>query len=128
MRFKKNILVFIGVLCFYTTLQAQILRPARWSYHTSEREVEIGDEIELIFKVKLDDTWHLYSNEQDYEIGPLPTEIHFEPHESYRIVGALIPKGEIIAEYDTLWEETVRYFKHEAEFRQKVKILKEAPP
>ena len=127
MRFKKNILVFIGVLCFYTTLQAQILRPARWSYHTSEREVEIGDEIELIFKVKLDDTWHLYSNEQDYEIGPLPTEIHFEPHESYRIVGALIPKGEIIAEYDTLWEETVRYFKHEAEFRQKVKILKEEP-
>lgn len=127
MRYKRHVLIIMGLLCFHAAIQGQILQPAQWSFDISEQEVSIGDELELIFKVKLDDTWHLYANEQDYEIGPLPAEIHFEPHESYRIVGALMPVGEIIAEYDTLWEETVRYFKHKAEFRQRIRILKANP-
>ncbi len=114
-------------LCSWVMVNAQMLRPASWSYSVSDNEVKIGCEIELIFKVKMEDTWHLYANNQDYDIGPLPTEIHFEPHESYQIVGELKPVGKLIAEYDTLWEETVRYFEHEAEFRQKVKILTENP-
>ena len=114
-------------LCCYVAVHAQMLRPASWSYSVSDDEVKIGCEIELIFKVKMEDTWHLYSSYQDYDIGPLPTEIHFEPHESYQIIGELTPVGKLIAEYDTLWEETVRYFKHEAEFRQKVKILTDNP-
>ena len=127
MRIKKHAILLTVSLCFCAVAHAQILRPASWSYSVSDDEVKIGCEIELIFKVEVEDTWHLYSSNQDYDIGPLPTEIYFEPHESYKIVGDLIPVGKLIAEYDTLWEETVRYFKHEAEFRQKVKILMENP-
>ncbi|MCG8308292.1 MAG: thioredoxin family protein [Cytophagales bacterium] len=107
-------------------LVAQILEPAKWSYDVSSREVRVGDEIELIFKAIIDQDWYLYSSDFDPDLGPMLTEFEFEPHESYALVGEIIPVNPK-EKYDEIWEGNVKYFKGTGEFRQKVKILGESP-
>ena len=108
------------------SLFAQILEPAKWSYEISDKDVEIGDEVELIFKAVIDSDWYLYSSDFDPDLGPMLTEFTFEPHASYELVGEIIPIDPK-EKYDEIWEGNVKYFKGTGEFRQKVKILKEDP-
>ncbi len=125
MKTKKTILLafslFIGMSMF-----AQILTPAKWSYQLSKKDIKQGDIVELIFKIKLDHTWHLYSNIQNYTLGPLPTVFEFEPNNTYQLIGAIVPIG-TVKEYDAIFEVDVNYFEHTATFRQKVKILSKKP-
>jgi thiol:disulfide interchange protein len=114
-------LAIILIFCSLSTF-GQIREPAVWTYEASKVEVQIGDEIELIFKVKLEDTWHLYSADLDPEIGPLPTVFEYIKDPSYELIGEIVQKG-IHTEYDSLWEADITYFSDKAEFRQRVKIL-----
>ena len=93
-------LAIILIFCSFSTF-GQILEPASWTYEASKAEVQIGDEIELIFKVKLEDTWHPYSADLDPEIGPLPTVFEFKKDPSYELIGDIVQKG-IHKEYDSL--------------------------
>tara|TARA_R110002051_G_scaffold200208_1_gene267120 strand:- start:172 stop:639 length:468 start_codon:yes stop_codon:yes gene_type:complete len=119
----KTIILFFG-LCIGLSVSAQILQPAKWTEQLSKKNIKQGDVIELIFKVKLDKTWHLYGNKQTYEVGPKKTEFEFEPNDSYKLIGDLKAIG-IKTKYDDVFEVKVNYFKKTAEFRQKVKILKD---
>ena len=114
-------LAIILIFCSFSTF-GQILEPASWTYEASKEEVQIGDEIELIFKVKLEDTWHLYSADLDPEIGPLPTVFEYKKDPSFELVGDVLQKG-IHTEYDSIFEADISYFSEKAEFIQKVKIL-----
>ena len=107
-------------------LLAQILEPAKWSYDVSKKEVKIGDEVELIFKAVIDQDWYLYSSDFDPNLGPMLTEFVFEPHDSYELIGEIIPVDPK-EKYDEIWEGKVKYFKGKGEFRQKVKILDQNP-
>tara|TARA_R110002049_G_scaffold337_1_gene1997 strand:+ start:1170 stop:1685 length:516 start_codon:yes stop_codon:yes gene_type:complete len=120
---KKKIVPFVFFLCIGLSVSAQILTPATWDYELSKNNIKKGDIVELVFKVKLDDTWHLYSNVQNYKIGPLKTEFEFEPNDGYKLVGDVKAIG-IKTKYDDVFEVDVNYFEKTAEFRQKVKILK----
>jgi len=118
---KKGILVLVfGLIATFSI--AQIRQPATWSYKLSNDKVEIGAEIELIFNVKLEDTWHLYTADLDPEIGPLPTVFEFTPHQSYELVGDMQQIG-VHKVYDEIWEADITYFSEKAEFRQKIKVL-----
>ncbi|WP_299672844.1 protein-disulfide reductase DsbD domain-containing protein [uncultured Polaribacter sp.] len=119
-------IIAVVLLSFCVSLQAQILQPASWNYGVSKQIFTVGEEVELIFKVELDESWHLYSNIQNYELGPLPTVFEFEPNESYKLVGGVKPMG-YKTKFDDVFEVKVNYFEHTAEFRQKVKILSKTP-
>lgn len=121
MRIKKVMLLWFGLLTSLC-LSAQILAPAEWSCELSNDTIQIGDEAILVFKVELDDTWHLYSNIQNYELGPLAAEFEFEPNKGYSLIGKTVPIN-FKTEYDDVFEVDVNYFERTAEFRQKVKIL-----
>ena len=124
-----NKLKYILILCcllFFSTITAQILEPAKWQFSLSKQDIKLGDSIELVFTIQLDDTWHLYSNDQNYEIGPLPTSFEFEPNNTYKLIGDVVPIRSI-KKYDEVFEVDVNYFEHTAEFRQKVKILSKNP-
>ncbi len=108
------------------TATAQILAPARWQYELTKQFVKQGDMVELVFKVTLDDTWHLYSNIQNYDIGPLPTSFNFEKNDTFKLIGDIKPIGNSKA-FDDVFEVNVNYFEHTAEFRQKVQILSNNP-
>jgi thiol:disulfide interchange protein DsbD len=120
---KKQCCSISLVLFSIFAINAQILTPAKWSTSVSKEKIKKGDVVELIFKIKLDDTWHLYSNVQNYEVGPKKTEFEFEPNDTYELVGNTKAIG-TKTEYDDIFEVNVTYFEKTGEFRQKVKILK----
>ena len=74
----------------------------------------------------MEDTWHLYSNIQNYDIGPKPTEFKFVPNNSYKLIGDIIPIN-TRKEYDEVFEVDINYFENTAEFRQKIKIISKDP-
>ncbi len=84
--------------------------------------MKAGAQTELIFKVKIDGTWHLYSNDFDPKLGPKVTVFNFNKTKDFELIGPAKPIGaeEI---YDDVFEGKVRLFHRTAEFRQKVKIL-----
>ena len=118
----KKTLILVWSLLISLSMSAQILTPATWTCKLSKQYIKQGDVIELIFKVQLDATWHLYSNVQNYKTGPLPAVFAFEPNDSYKLVGDVMAIG-VKNKYDDIFEIDVNYFENTAEFRQKVKIL-----
>jgi thiol:disulfide interchange protein len=122
MNYKKAsaILIFLGVLA--TSSFAQILEPVKWSWEASKKSVKVGDEIELIFKVSVDDNWYVYANDFDPDCGPLLTKVTFAPSTSFKTIGelkAINPK----TKHDEVFGCDVKIFEHTGEFRQKIKIL-----
>jgi thiol:disulfide interchange protein len=112
------------LLLFMATIaaQAQVLKPASWSYDVSKKEVAVGEEVELIFNAKIDKDWYLYSSDFDPDLGPMVTEFKFEKHPSYQLVGKIKPVNPK-KKYDDLWEGEYTYFVGTGQFRQKIKVL-----
>ena len=118
----KLLLSLILVPLFHFTLQAQILEPAHWSTNISVAQANVGEEVDLVFSVKIDNTWYLYSTEFPCEDGPMKTTFTFTPDRSYQLVGDVKPINPV-AKHDEIFECDVKIFKKTAEFRQRVKVL-----
>ena len=103
----------------------QVLKPASWEVDLEPGNPEVGDEAQILFKVKIDKNWYLYSSDFDPDLGPMVTEFEFVPNDSYELVGDIVPVNPG-KKYDSLWEGEYTYFKKEALFKQKVKILNDA--
>ena len=78
----------------------------------------------LVFHVKIDPDWYLYSSDFDPDLGPMVTEFSFEPNDAYELVGDIQPVG-AKEKYDELWEGEYTYFTKEAEFRQTIRVRDE---
>jgi thiol:disulfide interchange protein len=110
------------VLLVSTLTHAQILKPASWSWSATNTSVKVGDELEIIFKAKIDKNWYMYANDFDPECGPLLTTVTFKEHASFKTIGDLkainpTPK------HDEVFGCDVKIFKTNGEFRQKIKVL-----
>lgn len=119
---------------------SQLLDPADWEFIPTQvgtsakvgiseplESAEIGEIIALNLKVILDDSWYIYSNDQDPDVGPKPTEVLFEQHQSYELVDGLKPL-KVKEKYDDIWMGQVRYIDESGGgFVQKIKILKDNP-
>ena len=77
---KILLLLLIIVLKLSTFAQKQYVT---WSY--SQKKLS-ADEYELIFKAKIEPTWHLYSQIETPD-GPLPTLFDFEKSKDYKLIG-----------------------------------------
>ena len=103
----------------------QILDPVDWEFSPVNAKLVEIQEIQL--RIILDDSWYIYSNDQDPDVGPKPTEVIFEPHDSYQLVGEVQPI-KVKEKYDEVWMGNVRYIDESGGgFVQKIKILKENP-
>tara|TARA_R110001583_G_scaffold192614_1_gene359333 strand:+ start:48055 stop:48495 length:441 start_codon:yes stop_codon:yes gene_type:complete len=102
-------------------LTAQTSLPAKSDFKLSKEVVKKGDEVTLIFTMKLSNTWKVYSNIQNYDMGPLPASFSFEPHPSYELLGRVMPVGSK-KEYEPVFEVDVNYFGKRAEFRQRIQV------
>ena len=101
---------------------AQIEKHSSWVFKTSKSEVKVGEEIELIFESKIDNTWYMYSSDFDPDLGPTVTTFNFKPSKEFQVVGKVQPVG-AKKKFDELWGGEIRYFTGHAEFRQKIKVL-----
>ena len=124
----NEIMKYIAILFFCMgvfQIQAQILDPADWEY--GKLTAQIGETQELTLKVILEESWYIYSNDQDPDVGPKPTEVTFEPHASYELVGNLKPL-KVKEKYDDVWVGNVRYIDESGGgFVQKIKLLQPNP-
>lgn len=116
---KKFLLLFFAIATLVS--QAQILEPTQWSTSTSVKEAKVGDEIDVIFTVKIDDGWYLYSSEFACE-DPIKAEFIFKPHNSFKVVGKVVPINPK-DKHDEFFDCDVKIFEKHGEFRQRIKIL-----
>ena len=98
----------------FSTAVAQV-SPAHWKFNVKELSPE---QVELQFKLKLDDGWHIYSQKSDPN-GPIPSEYTFEAGNEYKRIGGVVePKPH--EEMDDIFKCIVRSFSGSVTFRQKI--------
>jgi thiol:disulfide interchange protein len=94
--------------------------PALWSHEVKKIS---ETEYEIVFQGKIFDGWHVYS-QYTAEGGSLPSEFTFEnAGVDYELVGKT-SESETITEYSDIFEVDETFFKKEAVFTQKIKLLK----
>lgn len=123
---KRHTGLILILLLLHFPLFAQVIEAPAWEVTASKEKVEVGEEVELIFRAKVPKDWYMYSSDFDPELGPMLTEFEFIPNETYELVGDFKPVGQK-KKYDEIWQGEITYFTGVAEFRQTVRILKENP-
>jgi len=119
---KKRLFLLTMILVSLSSY-GQMRKTTSWTFDVSKTEVNTGDEIDLIFKVKVIDDWYIYSSDLEEGIGPNNTEVNFEENATFEVIGGLIPINPK-KKYDDIWEAEVTYFVGKGEFRQKIRVLK----
>nr|WP_293300886.1 thioredoxin family protein [Allomuricauda sp.] len=116
----KYFLLVFGFLFANLNIAAQTdADPALWSHEVNKLS---DTEYELIFKGTIMDGWHVYS-QYTAEGGSLPSEFTFEKAgEDYELIGKTT-ESETIQEYSDIFEVEETFFKEEAIFTQKIKLL-----
>ena len=121
---RRSLTLFL-LLSIYLSAFGQVLKPISWEVTLSEENPKVGDEVEILFKAKIDQDWYLYSSDFDPDLGPQVTQFFYTENETYELIDsieAVNPKSK----YDsTVWFGEYTYFEKEGLFKQKVKILKE---
>lgn len=119
----KRLFLLLALICVSTIyVTAQIFEPVTWSFEKKELK---NSEFELIMKAQIDEGWHLYSQTDIGDEGPLPIYFEFtlDPEKGALDGGVTEPKP--LKEWDDVFEMDVFYFEKEVVFKQKVKILTE---
>lgn len=116
----RLLVLFLGLFFINLTTFAQTdENPAVWSHEVHKLS---DTEYELVFKGKIMDGWHVYS-QYTAEGGSLPSEFTFEKAgEDYELIGKT-EESETIKEYSDIFEVEETFFKGEAIFTQKIKLL-----
>ncbi len=116
----KHIIVFILLIFSGLSLFSQDdNNPVLWSKEWNK----ISDtEYELIIKGKIFEGWHVYS-QFTADGGSLPSEFTYEKAgEDYELIGGT-KESETLTEYSDIFEVDETFFKKEAVFTQKIKLL-----
>lgn len=101
---------------------AQLVEPTKWAFAPAQPTAKVGEEVELIFSVKIIPDWYLYSSDFSPDLGPIVTTVAFDKHPSFQRVGGLVPQHPK-KKFDDTWGGEYTYFTGTAEFRQKIKVL-----
>ncbi|MFM7218318.1 MAG: protein-disulfide reductase DsbD domain-containing protein [Bacteroidota bacterium] len=96
---------------------AQLEHPATWKFSVEKGP---GNESTLVFQVKLEPNWHMYSQFTP-DGGPLPMEFKYEPSSCVELVGK-VTESKPHEEFDSTFMVKVLIFEKSATFRQKVRI------
>jgi thiol:disulfide interchange protein len=126
MKYIQILTLGLGLLLAGLPGASQVLRPAAWTYYTSQEEVTVGQEVDLFFDAELEKSWLMYASDVNPALGPVPATFAFEPHESYELLGKTV-SVKPSQKYDSLWEGDVRFFEGQALFRQRIRVLAENP-
>ena len=114
----RKIIAVVSFLVFITaTTQAQILEPVKWSTKVEQKK---AGEATLVITAKIDSSWHLYSQFIG-DGGPVKTTFTFKPGPNYSTIGG-VSESAVIDVFDKIFEMQIKYFEHEAVFRQKIKL------
>jgi thiol:disulfide interchange protein DsbD len=119
-------LFLVPLLFVAWSAAGQVLTPARWSYSVSNVNPKVGEEIDLIFNVTIDNNWYLYASEFICEDGPIRTAMNFKAHPSFELAGK-IKDINPLKKHDKNFDCDILIYRGAAEFRQTVRILQNNP-
>ena len=103
---------------------AQIRKdPTVWSASLPKQSIKIGDVVSVRIQATIAGDWHIYANDLDPTIGPLPTSFKFNDLDGLQRIGAPVPTG-VEEKFEEVWNAKIRQFSGKAVFIQKVKVLK----
>lgn len=120
--FFRIFTIFVLSIISFSVSAQQFLTPIKWEF--SSKKIS-ETEAELIFKAKIDDHWHLYS--QFIKAGgPEPTVFTINKSKSFELVGK-VKESKSIEMMDPNFAMMVKFFAKEATFKQKIKILDNKP-
>ena len=100
--------------------QAQMVDPVHFK---SELKTGKGAEAEIIFTATIDAGWHVYSTDLGSD-GPIAATFNVVKMDGAEKVGKLTPKGNVIKQYDKLFEMELKFFEKQATFVQKIRFTK----
>ncbi len=93
--------------------------PVKWSQEVKKTE---SSDYELIFKAAIMDGWHVYS-QYTAEGGSLPAEFtYFNAGSDFELLGDT-SESETLKVYSDIFEVEETYFKKQAIFKQKIRLL-----
>lgn len=118
----KKALVLLLFIVATIQSQAQVKITTSWTLDALPKEVNIGDEVELIFNVSINKDWYIYTEEQKEDVMAIPANPSFEENGSFELVGGFYAVNPS-KKYDDIWGDTVQYFSSYGQFRQTIKVL-----
>ncbi|NEN23077.1 thiol:disulfide interchange protein [Cryomorpha ignava] len=119
LKFKAFFAITFAFIFVQTSVLAQVYDPVKWKFDVKE----ISDtEAEIIFSATIEDGWHIYANELESDMGPLPTEFLFNESADYKTVGK-IKQGKFKTEYDKNFQMDLDYFEGRPVFKQRIKRI-----
>ena len=116
---RKTFFMSLMLLLVCTvTCMAQMQDPVHFK---SELKQISGTEAEIVFTATIDDGWHVYSTDLP-DGGPISATFNVDKIEGAELVGKLTPVGKEEDKFDQMFQMQVRFFEHNAQFVQKIKI------
>lgn len=102
---------------------AQIAEPAKWDMALKMTDDSHG---EIIMSCKIDDGWHVYSNDINPEIGPQPLEVIWDKLEGIELTGTLKADKAPHTQYDEMFEAELSWWESAVKIRQAFKVTSTA--
>ncbi len=115
---RKTILSLAAIMLCCNMGFAQMVDPIKWE---TELKMVSDNEAELVFNATIDEGWHLYTTEIP-ESGPTPATISFSSTEGVELIGELTPVGDVVREFDSMFEMELSYFSNAGSFVQRLSI------
>lgn len=104
--------------------QSGIIDPIEWKATVEQQNDSI---YHLIFQAEIERGWHLYSQNEVQEGGPIPTAFSFVPSDNYQLIGKTKePHGTAL--FDPVFQMEIKYFNNQATFVQPIKLTSPEKP
>ena len=115
-----RIVISLLAVIFSISVRGQMVDPVHF---TSQLKMLEGNEAEIVFSATVDDGWHVYSTDMG-DSGPVSASFNAVKMEGVETVGKLKPRGNVIKQYDKMFDMELRFFEHKAMFVQKIRFTK----
>ncbi len=118
-----RLLLATGMLLLAANMMAQ--NPLHWTFTSND----VGNgQFDLVLTCKIDDGWYTYSQLNESDQGPLPTQLTFEEGPHFKLVGKAKESGGMLNVFDKVFGITLHKFKHDAIFTQRVQVTDVTKP
>lgn len=94
-----------------------------WQWRVEPSSVKPGEEAELVFSASIPEGFILYSSDFVAELGPRPAKFKFDSSDVIELLGP-VKAVQSQRRKDKTFGSEYSYFASHAEFRQKVRVLK----
>ncbi len=115
-----RIVISLLAVIFSISVRGQMMDPVHF---TSQLKMLDSGEAEIIFSATVDPGWHVYSTDLGND-GPISATFNAVKMDGVETVGKLRPRGNVVKQYDKMFDMELRFFEHKAMFVQKVRFTK----